>query len=188
MADIINGKAITAMKVAELQQELQRRGMNRNGRKSELVERLRKVSCFARVAVSPRAHACALACALFCAVQSIEGKEDTVDQALSGEDTVHTSKEEASPISADDAMIGTDEALLSTEEALATTEEEIHPDSTCTMEIASECMQPQVCMCVCVCTVSVAHILLQTPLASLLCCAFTAGIQQHWGGWAKGRE
>lgn len=61
MADVINGKAISAMKVAELQQELQRRGMSRNGRKSDLVERLRKVSCFARLAVSSfaRAHVCA---------------------------------------------------------------------------------------------------------------------------------
>ena len=47
MADTVNGKAITAMKVAELQQELQKRGMSRNGRKSDLVERLRKVSYFA---------------------------------------------------------------------------------------------------------------------------------------------
>lgn len=110
---------------------------------------------------------CACVCSVLSAVQSIEGEEDRVDQALSGEDTVHTSKEEASPISADDAMIGTDEALLSTEEASATTEEEIHPDSTCTMEIASECMQAQVC----VCRVSVADILLQAPpyLSAVLC-------------------
>ena len=65
----------------------------------------------------------------------MEGEEEgRVDQALSGEDAVCTSKDEALTVSAD-------EALLSTDEAMATTEEEIHPDSTCTTEIASECMQ-----------------------------------------------
>ena len=51
-------------------------------------------------------------------------------------------------VSADEAMVSTDEALLSRDEALAATEE-IHPDSTCTAEIASECMQSQVCVRVC---------------------------------------
>lgn len=66
-----------------------------------------------------------------------------MDQALSGEDAVCTSKGEALTVSAD-------EALLSTDEAMATTEEETHPDSTCTTEIASECMQqPHVSVRVC---------------------------------------
>ena len=58
---------------------------------------------------------------------------------------MRTNKEEALTVSADEAMVSTDEALLSTDEALAATEE-IHPDSTCTAENASECMQPQVCV------------------------------------------
>lgn len=54
---VINGKSLSSLRVVDLRQELEKRGMSKSGNKNDLIDRLRTVSDGLRAApISPMSH------------------------------------------------------------------------------------------------------------------------------------
>ena len=125
MADSRARKSFDSMKVAELTVELQKRGLSKSGKKSDLIKRLKKVNNSVRFICFATAFR----------LESHYKWNPDISQAIEDEKLLADTETEDT---SDPIIVSTDEGLLS-----AGTEDEAQPDSTSVEKtlVSLECRQ-----------------------------------------------